>query len=219
MPRVISNLAFLLALLLSAATGSTAAAEPGTGLFGSVEVERQGMKHFPKWAEVLARYFDESRLAEGACSDGRYNRCHYAEWRRFLAEAAALQPREQLDAVNRFMNTHAYIVDPINWGVQDYWASPGQFFTRDGDCEDYAIAKFFSLRALGFPPERLRIVVLQDTNLRTPHAVLAVQMDESELILDNQVQQVVDHRHIHHYRPLYSLNETRWWMHRPPLRE
>ena len=52
---------------------------------------------------------------------------------------------QQLDAVNRYMNKHQYITDIVNWGVTDYWETPREFFLKDGDCEDFAIAKFKSL--------------------------------------------------------------------------
>ena len=50
------------------------------------------------------------------------------------------------------MNRSPYIVDPINWGVKDYWESPGQFFSRKGDCEDYAIAKYLTCAGSDFQP-------------------------------------------------------------------
>ena len=113
------------------------------------------------------------------------------------------------------MNKHPYITDPVNWGVDDYWASIGQFFAKDGDCEDYAIAKFYTLRELGWDNDQMRIVVLQDLNLRVAHAILVVQAGERTLVLDNQINQVVEAAAIRHYRPIFSLNETHWWLHRP----
>jgi predicted transglutaminase-like cysteine proteinase len=115
--------------------------------------------------------------------------------------------------VQKYANEAEYIIDPINWGVEDYWATPKQFFIKDGDCEDYAIAKFMSLRKLGFKNEDMRVVVLNDTNLKTLHSVLVVYMDNEEWILDNQISPVVTSSQIHHYQPIYSINETNWWMH------
>jgi predicted transglutaminase-like cysteine proteinase len=123
-------------------------------------------------------------------------------------------PRAQIEAVNAVMNRARYITDQVNWGMSDYWATPAEFFWKDGDCEDFAIAKFMSLRALGFPNDTLRIVVVQDLNLKTPHAVLAVHLEQGWLLLDNQVSQVVELRRVHHYQPIFSLNETSWWLHR-----
>jgi predicted transglutaminase-like cysteine proteinase len=86
-----------------------------------------------------------------------------------------------------------------------------QFFTKDGDCEDYAIAKYLTLRALGWKADTLRIVVLQDMNLRIAHAILSVYYKGKILLLDNQIAQVVDSRNVRHYQPIYSVNENGWW--------
>ena len=72
------------------------------------------------------------------------------DWSAFLQSLAGLSPAEKMRRVNRYHNKARYILDIINWRLDDYWASPLQFLERDGDCEDYAIAKFMSLRALGF---------------------------------------------------------------------
>lgn len=108
-------------------------------------------------------------------------------------------------------------MDMANYGQEDYWAIAKEFFYNGGDCEDYAITKFFSLRWLGIDKDTLRIVILQDTNLRIAHAVLAVSYNNDILILDNQTQKVVSHRTIAHYLPLYSVNEKKWWLHLPRL--
>ena len=107
------------------------------------------------------------------------------------------------------------MLDIQNYGLEDYWAIPRQFLFNGGDCEDYAIIKFFSLRWLGYPMAELRIVVLQDTNLRVPHAVLAIGQGDDALILDNQVPQALPHRRIVHYVPVYSINAQHWWLHLP----
>ena len=98
--------------------------------------------------------------------------------------------------------------------MRDYWATPKQFFDRNGDCEDYAISKYISLRNLGLPVEDMRIVVLNDLNLKIAHAMLVVYLDGEALVLDNQITQVINARRIRHYKPIYSINERNWWLHR-----
>ena len=160
------------------------------------------------------RAVDEKRLADEPCTSTIFNRCHMREWLAFLATLRGKDPRAQLDAVNDYMNKAPYITDPVNWRVADYWSAPLGFLTKDGDCEDYAIAKYFSLRWLGWPVAALRIVVLQDLNLRVAHAILVAYLDGHALVLDNQIHEVVDASAIHHYRPIYSINEQHWWLHR-----
>ena len=90
---------------------------------------------------------------------------------------------------------------------------PGEFFQKQGDCEDYAIVKYMTLRALGLEPARMRIVVLWDMNLKLGHAGLVVYAGRRILLLDNQINKVVDANRIRHYRINYSLNENNWWLH------
>ena len=89
------------------------------------------------------------------------------------------------------------------------------FRMQNGDCEDYAIAKFMALRALGFENPEMRIVVLNDLNLGIAHAILVVYVDGKALVLDNQIRSVVPADSIRHYQPVYSVNEEGWWLHRP----
>ena len=124
---------------------------------------------------------------------------------------------DQIIAINGYMNQKRYIIDPRNYGVRDYWATPGQFLARNGDCEDYAIAKYMSLRSLGFKDSQLRIVVLKDMNLGLAHAILAVYHDGRTFVLDNQIKTVVPADKVYHYKPYYSINEKHWWLHRPLL--
>ena len=63
----------------------------------------------------------------------------------------------------------------------------------------------------------IRIVILQDTNLRIAHAVLAVARENDIFILDNQTKEVISHNDIAHYLPLFSVNENKWWLHLPVL--
>jgi predicted transglutaminase-like cysteine proteinase len=169
---------------------------------------------FPKWSGTLNRYFDERKLGDGDCESSFFNRCHLREWSKFLDSIRNRDRVTQVHEVNRYMNRVRYIVDPRNYGVRDYWATPKEFLSRDDDCEDYAIAKYLSLRALGFPPSQLRVVILQDLNLKLAHAILVVSLSDRALVLDNQIRTVVNARAIHHYKPIYSINEEFWWLHK-----
>ena len=116
-------------------------------------------------------------------------------------------PIDQLQAVNRFLNDWRYKPDDQNYGQRDYWATPLEFLRRSGDCEDYAIAKYVTLRQLGFAPEQLRLVVVQDVVRDLAHAVLAVYLDEQVYILDNLTKAVLPQERIGQYVPYYSINE------------
>ena len=183
-------------------------------LFSTREIKSTNLGAFKQWLSVMDRYSRERKQEKGPCADDPAV-CNLVEWKSFLSTLSGKDRMTQLQEVNRFMNTNPYITDMVNWGVADYWETPKEFLDRSGDCEDYAIAKFYSLRALGMDNTNLRIVVLQDMNLQIPHAILVAYLDGKYMVLDNQIPQVVDASIIHHYRPFYSINEEYWWLHRP----
>jgi predicted transglutaminase-like cysteine proteinase len=119
----------------------------------------------------------------------------------------------QLRAVNDYLNRVPYVSDLANYGRSDRWATPAEFLLRGGDCEDYAIAKYVSLRRLGFADDSLRIVVVNDEARGIPHAVLSVRLDGASWILDNVTAAILADRDQPSYRPIYSLNMAGRWLH------
>lgn len=184
------------------------------GLFGYQENLHNDLKLFPQWLSVLERNIKE-KAPEGDCEGRKLDQCHVKNWLAYLKSIRKLSKLEQLNKVNQYANQHDYILDIENYGVEDYWATPREFLYNNGDCEDYAIIKMLSLKMLGFDMQGIRLVVLQDTNLRIAHAVLAVDTLKDTLIMDNQVEEVISHKYILHYVPVYALNENKWWMFLP----
>ena len=81
-----------------------------------------------------------------------------------------------------------FFEDQQHWGQLDYWATPAETYgSHGGDCEDFAIAKYFLLKELGVPVERLRITYVRAIKLNQPHMVLAYYASPGSepLILDN----------------------------------
>ena len=180
-------------------------------LFNYSEERKEGFGMFPQWVSVMRRHQGDQATPENC----PVNLCKVPEWLQLISSLRGRGSREQLVAVNEFANRFRYVLDQDNYGRSDYWAIPREFLTLGGDCEDFAIIKYFSLRQLGVSPDALRIVVVQDTNLRIPHAILAVYAPEGLVILDNQIREVIPHTKISHYVPVFSLNERNWWMHLP----
>ena len=216
-------LCLIFVCLMLSAVGAVphAYAQPVEGLFGSMEIKSTNMAKFGKWTEMWRRHNlpqtpPGPKPVSGAdrCRGLGRGVCGREAWEDFIEREKGTETRALLDAVNAYMNRSPYIVDPVNWGIPDYWATPEEFFLKDGDCEDYAISKFITLKRLGVDPETMRLVILQDENLHAAHAVLAVELDGDFFILDNQVDSVLSHKQILHYRPVYSINETAWWLHR-----
>lgn len=163
---------------------------------------------------VLRRHDIALRKAAADCAAGERGACRLEDWRGFLSQIAKEDEGEQLYRVNRYMNTYRYRTDQRNWQRPDYWAVPAQLFERGGDCEDYAIAKYLSLRALGVAAERMRVVAVYDRKEREDHAVLLVSAGDETLVLDNKLQRVVSWADIRaRYQPYYSVNEISAWIH------
>jgi predicted transglutaminase-like cysteine proteinase len=205
-------LTFFLFLTLSGPV-TALGAEGAPPLFGTKEKESTNMKMFNKWVEAVQRANEEKGKTPGSCQEKTMNSCHYNTWIEFIKSAKNKKPMEKITDTNNFLNKAPYITDQTNWSLEDYWASPVQFLTKNGDCEDYAIAKYFTLKELGIPTESLRVVAVNDLNLKVGHSILAVYTEGRILILDNQIKQVVDASTIKHYEPIYSINEQAWWRH------
>ncbi|EKO3505846.1 transglutaminase-like cysteine peptidase, partial [Vibrio fluvialis] len=111
-----------------------------------------------------------------------------ATWRSEMARYRSLPEREQLTEVNRFFNQLYFVNDDVLWGKTDYWATPLEFLgSNAGDCEDFTIAKYFSLLELGVSDKKLRLVYVKAIELNQFHMVLAYYDTPSAqpLILDN----------------------------------
>jgi predicted transglutaminase-like cysteine proteinase len=209
-------LALLVCGLVAAAPGRATAAPPP--LFGTVEFRAASLAALPQWQRVLERVGEEA-AAYRAC-DAAAEDCPsrgVMAWRALGRSQRGGAPHDQLRAVNRFVNNWEYKADAHNYGRRDYWASPLEFLRRSGDCEDYAITKYVTLRGLGYEPERLRLVVVHDVLRDVAHAVLAVYLDDEVYILDNLTNAVLPQDRVTQYVPYYSINEEARWAHVAPL--
>jgi len=104
----------------------------------------------------------------------------------------------------------------VNWGRTDFWETPIEFLRHGGDCEDYAVAKYMALLALGVPVDDMRVTVVDDQELGVTHAVLLVADDDRYDLLDNLTDEVVPVAGLPIYRPIYAINEHGWWNYGPP---
>lgn len=135
-------------------------------------------------------------------------------WAKMMSEAARHSAVAQLSFVSREINRIAvYESDAARFGMPDRWASPLTFLTSSGDCEDYVIAKYWSLKMLGVAESAMRVVLVRDRITRLDHAVLAVRIGSERYILDNQTDRVAPDSAIDRYTALYSLASGGQWMH------
>ena len=191
-----------------------AAQAPGGALFGSREFESDSLEGLPQWTRVLDEMAQE-RAAFRACARdaGHCTSPSLRNWNRVLTAAAPLDRAGKIRMVNEFFNRWPYKEDRALYGRSEYWAGPREFMARSGDCEDYSIAKYFALRELGFDEDEMRIVILMDEIRGIGHAVLAIYQAEEILILDSLSNMILPHDRYKHYRPQYSMNETKRWAH------
>lgn len=140
-------------------------------------------------------------------------------WRKLLDEVGALPETDKLNKVNTFFNRR--ILYKTDWEVynqEDYWATPLEFMGHGaGDCEDFAIAKYMSLRILGVPNERLRLIYVRyQTGNTAPiaHMVLGYYADPTDepVILDNMVSSIRPASMRHDLSPVYSFNSDGLWV-------
>lgn len=184
--------------------------------FDMSEVVNHSLKPFPKWTGVMKRFAGQRKIDDSECGKIAFHPCVIPQWKELVSNMKGKPLEDMLEEINDWGNAHPYIIDQLNWGMTDYWATPYEFMEMNGDCEDYAIAKYYSLRAAGIPDDRMRIIILQDLNLGgIIHAVLGVYDGDKLWILDNQIKQVRDAMSIYHYKPIYGTNETRWWRYYP----
>jgi len=176
-------------------------------LFGTIEF-RSKLKDSPQWERVVAEERKKSGLA---------NPVGLAAAWPATREALKGKPLlEQLTVVNKFFNRYPYRLDMAVYGVQDYWATPAEFMKNSGDCEDYAIIKYYALKQLGLDPDSMRIAVVTDVIRNLAHAVLAVYHEGNAYILDNLSNLVLPHTRLTHYRSQFSVNENYRWVHMAP---
>jgi predicted transglutaminase-like cysteine proteinase len=201
----------------SAATEFKPLIPPGTGLFGSHEF-RSTLRALPNWTRVMG--LADAQTKELSACDPTAEVCSSAalSWQRIINESQGKSGLDLLTSVNSYFNRWPYSLDIDVYGKDEYWATPGEFLRLSGDCEDYSITKYYALRQLGYPVEKMRVVLLKDTIRNLSHAVLAVELNGDTMILDNMSDLVLTHKKYTHYLPQYSVNENYRWAHVSPSR-
>jgi len=138
------------------------------------------------------------------------------QWQDLMKTAKALPEKEKLQRVNQFFNQRIEFVDDIYlWGVKDYWATPIEFLARGaGDCEDYSIAKYFTLKELGVSEKKMRITYVKALKLRQAHMVLTYFETPRAVpvVLDNLIPAIKPATERKDLLPVYSFNGSGLWL-------
>ena len=138
-------------------------------------------------------------------------------WQRLMSESKGLPEDEKLKVVNHFFNQMRFVSDIKHWGKNDFWATPVEFLARGGgDCEDFSIAKYFTLRELGVADRKLRITYVKAIELNQAHMVLSYfsKPGKEPLILDNLKPEIKPASTRKDLVPVYNFNGDGLWLSR-----
>jgi predicted transglutaminase-like cysteine proteinase len=192
------------ALAATREVGFSRSVTPGLVAHFSAQFGQASNRRIGDW-QAFVRTFPAEQRAAGEPERVRQVRAFPAEQRQRTGSDLEL-----LSSVNAFFNGVSYVSDLTQWGMDDYWASPAEMLASNGgDCEDYAIAKYFALKELGVPIERLRITYVKAVRLNQAHMVLAYYPEPNAvpLILDNLEGKVRPASERADLIPVYSFND------------
>lgn len=172
---------------------------------------------WPAWSAVLAQHAAELEGIRACAADETVCPKHLRGVGTLLRRARALTEDQKLRLVNRYVNRRHYrrdrskaIAEAVATDrLRNHWSTLDDFIRNGGDCEDYATSKYFLLRELGIPAERLRVLIVYQRREREHHAVVAMRLDTDDpkdvwlLEIDNSIRR---NRH-HGYRYVYAVNE------------
>ncbi len=174
-------------------------------------VRQKPVYQLPQWQDFSAR--QNSALDElEACESNTVNCSKEMErWAKLLGDLKPQNKLRQIITVNRWFNRLPYKHDEYAYDTLDHWADTSQLLEQKGDCEDYALSKYYSLRRLGFTAEQLKVMVVYDQYNYTNHAVLMVYMDGARYMLDINADSTSPEDMNLRYKPIYSFNEETAW--------
>lgn len=136
-------------------------------------------------------------------------------WKKLILNNKQLSEVKKLSLVNDFFNQFQFRSDISFIGQPDYWMTPGEFAIKGGgDCEDFSIAKYFTLLALGVSMDKMRITYVKALELNQAHMVLAYYEtpDAEPVILDNLTAKIKKASERPDLKPVYSFNGDGLWL-------
>jgi len=162
--------------------------------------------------EISEKLLTKIRYKYGPPAEARIR-----HWQDLIHENNAEAELAKLEVVNNFFNGARFVNDETQWNKRDYWATPIEFLAHDaGDCEDFSIAKYFTLKEMGLDISKLRITYVKALSLNQAHMVLAYYPtpDSEPLILDNINKIIKPASQRQDLRPVYSFNADSLWLSR-----
>lgn len=158
---------------------------------------------------------DTELLSKAEQKYGKSARLRLVAWENLIITDNSQTELEKLEKVNQFFNQMEFVEDIDHWGNKDYWATPIEFLgTQGGDCEDFTIAKYFTLKAMGIEEEKLNLTYVKALTYNVHHMVLTYfsTPGSEPLVLDNIVADIKPASQRRDLLPIYSFNGSGLWL-------
>jgi predicted transglutaminase-like cysteine proteinase len=168
-------------------------------------------KKIEGWLKLHPILLEKIELKYGPAARQRF-----VDWQKLMAAGKSITEQDKLREVNDFFNHNIqFAEDIVLWLKEDYWATPVELLCKGaGDCEDFAIAKYFTLLEVGVDESKLRITYVKALKLNLPHMVLTYYENPQTdpLVLDNLTSTISFASERADLLPVYSFNGTSLWI-------
>ena len=169
-------------------------------------------------AQTLKQLISPALISQATASYGAQIEPVLLSWGQLVVSSQDQQELNILTRINDYFNSEVkFISDQQHWQQEDYWATPLESLgTKGGDCEDFVVAKYFSLIQAGIDQNKLRITYVKSLKLNQAHMVLAyyAKPKSEPLILDNLIPQIRKASKRRDLAPVYSFNGAGMWLER-----
>jgi predicted transglutaminase-like cysteine proteinase len=170
--------------------------------------------NWPAWQETLDQHYSQRGAIQQCLNDAEACPRRLKGLRHILLKGADLTSEQQIRLVNRYINGQSYKDERVSSQSEagNQWETLTEFLEQGGDCEDFAVAKYFILREFGVDAEDMRIVIGKESQRATHHAMLAIRFDDGVWLLEND-----NTIHRNGYQDIdnfvYAINENGIWDH------
>jgi len=159
---------------------------------------------------------DPELLREAENKYGKDALARLLAWENMIRQDKSSSDLAKLKKANHFFNSRITFISDIElWGAADYWATPFEVICKQGgDCEDFAIAKYFTLKAMGIAEKKLNITYVKAIQYNMHHMVLTYYSEPGAepLVLDNLVDSINPASKRTDLMPIFSFNSTALWL-------
>jgi len=168
------------------------------------------------WATISDDLFTDDFFKQIQQHYGEDRLEDFSDWRDTIAEGSTLSDMDRLHLANQFANRRIrFVSDNDHWQKSDYWATPLESLgSKGGDCEDFAIFKYFTLKAMGVDESKMRLMYVRALLINEPHMVLIYFENPKAmpLVLDNLKTQILPASQRRDLKPVYSFNGQGLWL-------